>query len=236
MDPNTKQSSPAQTGAPQSTQTNSPRSFGATLGRLTLRGLAAVLPFALTIAILWWAGRALEDLLGERMLRWILSQFGADYYIPGMGLLLGFALLVTIGLLTRAWLVQQLLNLGGAVVKRVPVAKTIFTSVKDVMKFVAQDDAGSQLSTVVMVDMGPAGRVIGFQTREDGSELTHRKVDQQRVAVYLPMSYQIGGFLVFVDRDKVETLDMSVEEALRLSITAGMATGKDAVTEAMPGT
>ena len=194
--------------------------------KVALRGLATILPIALTIAILWWAGTAAEKLLGS-LLKWILGQFGTEVYIPGMGLALGFAIVLTVGLLTRAWLVQKLLKLGDWAMESVPVAKTIYSAIKDVMTFLAQGDDSQNISKVVMVKLEGAGEIIGFQTRESGTTLTQREEDAEKVAVYLPMSYQIGGFLVFVPKDRVSPLDMTVEQALRLSVTAGMAVNQD---------
>ena len=71
---------------------------------------------------------------------------------------------------------------------------------------------------MVLVTLQDDCRLIGFVTNprfelEDGSE---------RVSVYLPMSYQIGGFMVLLSPDRLEPLDISVEDAMRLVLTAGV--------------
>jgi uncharacterized membrane protein len=80
--------------------------------------------------------------------------------------------------------------------------------------------ARSDLERVVSVPFGP-GRVIGFVTQENPRALGP-EAGSDLIAVYLPMSYQIGGYTVLLPRRLVEPVDMSVEDALRFAVTAGM--------------
>jgi uncharacterized membrane protein len=68
--------------------------------------------------------------------------------------------------------------------------------------------------------------LIGFVTREDLTQLPDGLNNGTEIAVYLPMSYQIGGYLVFVPKSKVQPLNLSVEDASRLVLTAGMSIRK----------
>ena len=81
---------------------------------------------------------------------------------------------------------------------------------------------------MVAVNFGEA-RLIGFVTREDNNSQTRQSGLDNLVSVYLPMSYQIGGFTVYVSRDKLEPLDISVEEAMQMVLTAGLTKQKDSV-------
>ena len=74
---------------------------------------------------------------------------------------------------------------------------------------------------VVLAEVQPGCDLVGFLTREDCRDLGAA----DRVAVYLPMSYQLGGFTVLVPRSKIRVVDMSVEDALRFCVTAGVAKG-----------
>ena len=62
--------------------------------------------------------------------------------------------------------------------------------------------------------------LIGFLTREGFAD--HPDVGEDKLAVYLPMSYQLGGFTVIVSAENVRELNMTVEEALRFCVTAGV--------------
>jgi uncharacterized membrane protein len=63
---------------------------------------------------------------------------------------------------------------------------------------------------------------IGFVTRDDGGELGLGPATEGTIAVYFPMSYQIGGYTLLLPRDRVEPLDIPIETAMRLVLTGGM--------------
>ena len=69
--------------------------------------------------------------------------------------------------------------------------------------------------------------IIGLVTRQNLSDLPLDSQTRQHIAVYLPMGYMIGGYTVFVPREWVQVLDMSVEEAMRSSLTAWMGNTKN---------
>jgi uncharacterized membrane protein len=92
------------------------------LGRLALSGLVAVLPVAVTIYIPWWLGSRAEAVLGG-LLRHALPE---ALYVPGAGLVLGFALLIGVGIFMRAVLAQRLAALLDRVLDRIPLVKTVY--------------------------------------------------------------------------------------------------------------
>jgi uncharacterized membrane protein len=75
-----------------------------------------------------------------------------------------------------------------------------------------------------MIDLGEGARAIGFVTRKDCSGLPAQVAGPGCVAVYFPMSYQIGGYTLYLPREKLRTVDMPIEEAMRLALTAGVST------------
>lgn len=197
------------------------------IARFFFDGLLAVLPLAVTIYILVWLFRTLESVLGGAM-RWLLPE---DVYLPGMGIALGVVVIFTLGLLLRLWLFQKLVGLVDAVFDRVPLVKSIYSAVKDLTQLFRGSGAG-QGKRVVMVDMpGGAGSLIGFVTRDQFGDLPDGIGEKGKVAVYLPMSYQLGGYMLVVEKDRVRGVDMPVEDALRFALTAG-AGDKDGDTDA----
>ena len=186
------------------------------LGRVLLKGLVAILPIGLTIYVVYWLGVTTETLLSGP-LKWLLPP---GVYRPGMGLVAGLLLLFVVGLLVNAYLVRRLLGLGESLLLRVPVVKTVYASIRDLTALVNTKDRKRDLERVVMVRFGP-GRVIGFVT-QDNATLPGFDGGGELVAVYLPMSYQIGGYTVYLPRDQVEATDLSVEQAMRIVITGGL--------------
>lgn len=189
------------------------------VGRTFLKGLTAVLPLTLTLYILWWLGTTAETVFGGLIQRLL----PAESYVPGLGLVLGFGLVLAIGMTLSAWWVRSLWTAAERLLDRVPLVKTIYGSIKDLMSFFADGDRKSELNQVVMVRLGdPPVKLIGLITNDDAAEITGRASDSDLVAVYLPMSYQIGGFMVLVPRGAIEPLELGVEDAFRTVVTAGL--------------
>jgi uncharacterized membrane protein len=183
-----------------------------------LRGLAAVLPLVLTVYVLYWLAITAEALLG-RPLRLLLPE---GWYWPGLGIVAGALLVFAAGLAMELYVARRLLALLEQQVLRVPGVKTVYAAIKDFAGFVSESSRGKGMGQVVRVRIAPEMHVVGFVTREDFKDLPWRMSDSETIAVYLPMSYQIGGYTVLLPRRLVEPVDMSVEDALRFAVTAGM--------------
>ena len=186
------------------------------LGRILLKGLLAILPIGLTIYLVYWLGVTTEGLLSGPLKLLLPAQF----YRPGMGLVAGFLLLFVVGLLVNAYVVRRSLQFGESLLLRVPVVKTVYSALRDLTNLVGPAARKRELERVVMVRLGP-GRVIGFVTQENAS-VRGAAAGEGLVAVYLPMSYQIGGYTVYLPRDQIEATDLSVEEAMRIVLTGGL--------------
>jgi uncharacterized membrane protein len=108
--------------------------------------------------------------------------------------------------------------------ERIPVVKTIYGASRDFMKLFPAGGKRRDLKRVVLARFGEA-RIVGFVTRDDASELGIVEQKEDLVAVYFPMSYQIGGYTLLLPRDRIEPLDMPVETAMRLVLTGGLSAG-----------
>ena len=183
-----------------------------------LRGLAIVLPITITAYFIYWLGTTAEATLGGA-LRPLLSE---DLYVPGMGVMAGVALVFVVGLLARLWLMRTLIGWGERVLEKIPLVKTIYGSVRDLMSFFSADkkDKLDQVVLVTLVEGSP--QLLGFLTREALDEFDGAVSGENPVAVYLPMSYQIGGFTVLVPRSRVTPTKMSIEDGMRFAMTAGV--------------
>ncbi len=188
------------------------------LGKLFLKGLAVVIPVALTLAIMWWMAAGAERLMGS-VLKFTLPD---GWYVPGMGLASGLALVVLLGLLSHVLIFQKIFDLGDAIFNRLPLVKTIYTAIKDFIGYLSPDK-DSKMSKVVMVQLpGQSFQLIGFVTREQFDDLPFTPIAEDPVAVYMPMSYQIGGYTLFLPRSALTPLDIPFETAMRLVLTAGV--------------
>jgi uncharacterized membrane protein len=186
------------------------------IGGILLKGLVTILPIGLTIYFIYWLGVTTEDLL-SKPIKLVID--GANYW-PGMGLVTGFLILFLVGLAVNAFIVRRVLGVGEELLLRVPVVKTVYSAIRDMTRLVNTDKKKGDLDRVVTLDYGP-GKLIGFVTQEHANTIGIGG-GEDMIAVYLPMSYQIGGYTLYVSRSKVHETDLTVEQAMRIVLTGGV--------------
>jgi len=192
------------------------KSAGKILSGIFFRGMVVVLPISLTVAVLAWFGMATENYLGE-IIRYLLPDL---QYWPGLGIVLGVALIFAAGILVNARIARRLLGYADSLVARIPVVKSIYLSIRDIATFMS-GDSQKGFSQVVAVHIQEM-RLIGFVTTEDFKGLPGKTSGDKIIGVYLPMSYGIGGYTVYLPKSLVEPLDMSLEDAMRITLSGGV--------------
>lgn len=192
-----------------------------------LKGLAAVLPVAVTIYLVYWLGTTADSILGGP-LRFILPT---DHYWPGLGLLVAFLFILLVGVIVDAYIVRRLFRFGESLLARIPIVKTIFGTLKDFTRFLPAGGKARDLKRVVTYRMGDA-RIIGFVTEEQVSPRLFGPQSQNVVAVYFPMSYQIGGYTLYLPVSALDETQLTVEEAMRLVLIGGVTSHEPATTMA----
>ena len=194
------------------------------LSNTFLKGLAAVLPVALTLYLVVWLGTTAESILGGT-LRVILPR-GA--YFPGLGILAGVLVVLLVGIIFDAYVVQRLFRFGESLLARIPIVKTIFGALKDFTRFLPAGGKARDLRRVIIWRMSGA-RLIGFVTEEHIHPRLLGPNHEDIVAVYFPMSYQIGGYTLYLPKTELEETGLSVEEAMRMVLIGGVTTQQEAV-------
>lgn len=181
-----------------------------------VKGSMVVLPLLVTVWLLW---SALEWLNGLGLQ--LLAHIGLDSLFPGMGLLLMLVALLAIGLLFQfnpvSWLYQYVED----ALLRFPLVKTLYGAVKDFAAMFDQEKQRGQ--QVVLVDVPGQGQLLGFITASKIPQAVQNvNPEEDLVTVYLPMSYMVGGYTLFVPRSRLTILDWSFEDAMRFALTAGV--------------
>lgn len=184
------------------------------LGQHLFKGLATVAPLLMTVWLLYWAASGLEAFSRP----WAVRLLPDGFYIPGMGLLIGLLVLAGLGLLANFFFVQWLLRQIDRLMSHIPLVKTLLSGIKDIAQLLSGDKT-RQLQRVVSLEL-QGMRLVGFVMREEVKLLGAG--DASLVAVYLPMSYQIGGYTVYVPREQLTTLDMPLDDAMRMVLTGGV--------------
>lgn len=182
-----------------------------------LQGIAIVAPVIVTIWVVYAAAMWLD-----RLMRLMLGDWLPE--LPLFGALFAFACIWLIGLLSRLYLFETLVHVAEDAIGRVPLVKTLYGSIRDLLQYFGKDASTHPKGETVRIDLTPDAHIIGITTTEDP--------ETGRVGVYLPLSYQIGGYLVYMPREKMTRLDMNVEAALKHVLTGGMASESTVVDEA----
>jgi uncharacterized membrane protein len=187
---------------------------------LTMKGLVTVLPLALTVYVVWKLVHTVESWLHEGLIT--LHVVDADHYWPGLGLIAGFFLLLGVGLAVNAYAGNLFVKYWDQVLSRIPVIRTLYGGFRDVVSFLPSGGgAKTDLQRVVLVKFGEA-HAIGFVTREEAPQALAAHGGSGWVSVFFPISYGIGGYTVYLPRERVQHLEMPVQEALRLVLTGGL--------------
>ncbi|WP_368932692.1 DUF502 domain-containing protein [Achromobacter xylosoxidans] len=182
------------------------------------RGLITVLPLALTIYLLYiflaWT---------EAVALTFLRPFIGGFYFPGLGLLLGILGILAIGYLVSKERVKRVMALLEMPFTNLPVVKSIYSSLKSFADYFSPSSKATAQQVVILRVPGQQLELVGLVTRRNLEGLPEGFTQGDRVAVYLPMGYMIGGYTVFVPQEWVQPIQMSVEEAMRSSLIAWMA-------------
>ncbi|MBC7419628.1 MAG: DUF502 domain-containing protein [Bdellovibrio sp.] len=189
--------------------------------KIFISGLITFLPIAVTIYIVYAGFNIVENLLGN----FLRQALPSEYYYPGFGFLatlvliffLGFLLnnLVTAGLLVR---LQEKLT-------EVPLFKVVYSPLRDLMNLFSNGQKTNSLKKVVLVKVSEGKQVLGLVTREhfEGLNLNFLS-DNTKLAVYIPMSYGLGGYTLLIEKSQLEPVDIPVEKAMSLALTAWIKT------------
>ena len=184
------------------------------IGKFILIGMITLLPVILTFYLLYWL-----TISTEAVLEGLIPK---EIYLPGMGMAAALLLMFVVGVLMHTGRVRRLFLRGERIFYRLPVVKSIYVAIRDFMDYFSPIRK-KDFEQVVAVRLGDSGlRLIGFVTQAEPAHLPAELRDNDSILVYLPMSYMIGGYAVLVPRAAIHPVDMSMEEAMRFVLTAGV--------------
>jgi len=187
--------------------------------RQILTGLITILPVMLTLYLIYWFVVSTETALGK-VIQLILPDV---LYWPGMGFIAALVLVFVIGLMMQLYVVKALFRRVEDLLYHMPLIKSVYGAIRDFFQYFSPSRQ-TEFQQVVAVDLGNDMEVIGFVTVDSSDSLPLADDEQQeKVLVYLPMSYNIGGYPVMLPRHRLRPIDMSMEQAMRFVLTAGVA-------------
>jgi uncharacterized membrane protein len=186
------------------------------------RGFVVIVPFLFSLAVVFWILARLEAYMGGA-LKLILP-----FYIPGMGILGFILLLYLVGrFMDKGRPGAKLIEFGGQQLERAPFINTLYAGIRDLIRSISMaGQRGKNAKQVVLVSLGNDVQIIGFVTSEDIPAVNAAVGEDSLVAVYLPFSYQLGGFTVYLPARLLKAVNMTVGQAMEVVLSAAMAKGK----------
>jgi uncharacterized membrane protein len=183
------------------------------LRRSFIAGFFVTVPLVISVAALVWIFGIIDGFtapLGARV-------FGRE--VPGLGLLITLLVILAVGAVATNVIGRRMLTRGEGWLMRVPVFRTIYAPVKQLVAAFSPDNEYG-FKRVVMVDDPRRGLVMGFLTKEFTIE--RGRGAEALVAVYIPTNHLYLGDVVLYPRESVLFPDVSVEEGIRIFLTGGM--------------
>ena len=184
-------------------------------------GLLVIVPLFITLAVLKWIIDTLDQTL------WVLpsvwQKWLYDNNVRGLGVLLTLAILLGVGAIASNFVGKRLLGWGDAVVRRIPVVRSIYSSVKQVSDTLFSEN-GNAFRTAVLVQWPREGVwTIAFVTGMPGSGVVEHLGGGDYLSVYVPTTPNpTGGYFVMLRRSDCIELKMSVDEALKYIVSMGV--------------
>ncbi|HAS14853.1 MULTISPECIES: DUF502 domain-containing protein [Idiomarina] len=183
------------------------------------KGLAILLPIVVTFALLQWLLVTIETWLKPI---WT-TLLGESSYFPGLAFISFLAIALLIGFSSRWNFIDSLWQLPGKLMNRLPLLRSLYGTINDVFEMMSGKNFAEE-SVVLVTLPGSNLRLIGIVTKKSGikGDRLSELMKEDQVAVFLPMSYNVGGYMVIVPGDCVESLTMKPADALQLTISGGL--------------
>lgn len=180
------------------------------------------MPILLTAVIVIWLVQTTESLLAQPM-KVLLPE---AMHFPGMGIAIALAAIYLVGLAIHGRALRAIFSWLQDLLQRLPVINVVYNNLNEMIEFISGEKDGD-LERVVLVDLLDGVRLMGFVT-QDQSDLSSDD-EEPLHAVYLPMSYQMGGYLVYVNDSKLTNLNISKKEAMQRILTADISSNESSL-------
>ena len=198
----------------------------AALRKWLFTGLLVIVPGMITLWVLNWIVGLLDQTLLILPEAWHPDRL-LGFHIPGFGVLLTLGILLLVGAVASNFAGRKLVQWGDALISRIPVVRSIYSSVKQVSDTVFSE-SGNAFRTAVLVQWPREGVwTVAFITGVPGGEVAGYLHDDF-VSVYVPTTPNpTGGYFVMVRKSDCVELEMSVDAALRYIVSMGVVVPPD---------
>ncbi len=188
-----------------------------------LTGLVVVLPVALTIYLIW----TVVGIIDARVLPLVPVRYNPENIfgrnIFGLGLLIFVVFTTLVGALTKGLFGRQIIHFGERIVERMPIVRSVYNGLKQIVETMLSK-SGTSFREACLIEYPRKGIwSIAFISTDARGEVPLKAGEPELVSVFLPTTPNpTSGFLLFLPRRDVVVLDMSIEDAAKLVISAGL--------------
>jgi uncharacterized membrane protein len=195
-----------------------------------LSGLAIGSPVVLTLWLVWSVIVMIDGWVMPLIPKSTIAADGILRQVPGIGVVIFLVVTVALGIVAKGFFGRSLVRIGDAIIARVPVVRTVYSSIKQIVETVLGQD-GPKFQKACLIEYPRKGIwSIAFVSTDARGEVL-RRVSQDGeavVSVFLPTTPNpMSGFLLFVKESDAQILDMGVDDAVKLVISAGLVYPQD---------
>lgn len=176
------------------------------------QGLIYIAPLAITIYILYKSFIFLDDTVKP----YFINLFG--FHIPGIGLVFVFCIVALLGLLGQTIIARPIKAIANKLIQKTPLVKLIYTSIKDLLTAFVGKEKKFNKPVLVKVNHISNLEKLGFLTQSD---LSNIGVEEEKVAVYFPHSYNFSGELFIVPAKDVREIEIAPSEIMKFIVSGG---------------
>ena len=196
------------------------------LRKWLIAGLLVIVPLVITLGVLNWIIGTLDQTLAILPEAWQPDRL-LGMHIPGFGVILTLLILLLVGGIASNFIGRKLVGWGDALVRRIPVVRSIYSSVMQVSDTVFSD-SGNAFRTAVLVQWPREGVwTVAFVTGQPSGEVAALLRDEY-VSVFVPTTPNpTGGYFVLVRKSECIELEMSVDAALKYIVSMGVVAPPD---------
>jgi uncharacterized membrane protein len=194
-------------------------------------GLLAVAPIGITFWAVWWIIRWLDNMLLPPLIRVLLPGLQSTPNLPPLvGALFTFLVILLSGVIVRHFFGQELVRLGERLLSRVPIARGIYNGVKQLFEaIVANNDQARSFNRVVLVEYPRKGAyALAFTTGRSRGPVPAALPEQNLVNCFVPTTPNpTSGFYLVIPESELFDVDLSVEDAFKVIMSAGLVSPDD---------
>lgn len=205
----------------------------ASVRNIFFAGLLVTLPLAVSIFLFQFFFVRIDAILSPFMTKVLIKAgmpVGPDFRLPGLGLAATILIIFFAGLLTRNIVGRKIMEIGEAILVKIPIFKNIYVGAKQVIETFGT--SSKAFSKVVLIEYPRKGiYALAFITSNTKKEI-NEKIGKEMINIFLPTTPNpTSGFFLLVSKEELIELDMSVEDGIKMLISAGLVSPSNSKTE-----